>query len=293
MNKSIFHKKCRLIAVCFVLMALVAGCGSGDGSLAGVGTGGTGSLAKSISGTVADGYLNKAFVFMDKHGNYQWDGVEPSATTDSNGAYTLTNVDPADIGQFPLVVIATKYVTIDMDNNPAMTPLASSYVFSMPAAAVSGSASSNFISPMSSLVRELMETKKYGANQDATTMQNAMNALGQQLGMPGTDMLSNYLATGNTKMHTAVQIMATLMGSQMDQIISTSGETTTVNVDRYRAMMGTIFAGMPSMIGSNSNTTMTTLINTMTTAMSNVPATSAGVPFKNMSAAFRGGMMGR
>jgi hypothetical protein len=291
MKKNIIHPEWRLAIVFVILATLMAGCGSGSGSLlsAGVGTGGTGGLAKPVSGTVADGYLSKAFVFMDKHGNYQWDGVEPSATTDANGAYTL-NIDPADVGKYPIVAMAIKGVTVDTENNPTMTPLTSSYVLSMPAAAVSGTASSNFVSPMSSLVRELMETQKYGTEQNSTTMQNAMSALGQQLGLSGTVMLTDYITTSNTTMHTAAQNMATLMGSQMDQIISTSGA---INVDRYRAMMGTIFATMPSMMGSNGQAAMAGLIGTMNTAMSNVPATSAGVPFKNMSAAFRGGMMGR
>ena len=107
MKNTIIHKEWRLFCGFFILVALIAGCGSGDGLTAGVGTGGTGTLAYQVSGTVADGYLNKAFVFMDKHGTYQWDGVEPYATTDANGAYTL-KVDAADMGKYPIVALATK-----------------------------------------------------------------------------------------------------------------------------------------------------------------------------------------
>lgn len=255
-------------------VALLAAC-------AGVGTGGTGSL---VTGKVADGYLVNATVFLDKNGNYQLDEGEPSATTDGNGAFTL-NVAPADVGRYPIVVLATQGVTIDKDTGTAVT---SSYLFSMPAAAVSGTANSNFISPLSSMVREMVETGQYA------TMQQAMDALSAQLGLAaGTDVMVDYLAANNTTLHTAAQDMTTLMASQMSQIISTSGSTTTVDVNRYRAMMGTIFANMPSMMGSNGQGAMAGIIGTMTTVVSNVPTSGAGQPFRNMSAAFRGGMMGR
>lgn len=282
MNESILFKRQRAwlsggASLVFAAIFALAGCG-------GVGTGGTGSFT-ALSGYAADGYLVNATVFLDKHGNYQWDGVEPSATTDANGAYTL-NVDPADVGKYPIVVLALAGKTIDKDNNPGMTPLTSSYVFSMPAAAVSGTAGSNFVSPMSSMVRELMETGNYA------TMQQAMDALNAQMGLAaGTDVMVDYMATSNTTLHTVAQDMVTLMASQMSQILSTNGSTTTVDVNRYRAMMGTIFTDMPSMMGSNSQGTMAALIGAMTTTVSNIPATGAGQPFKNMSAAFRGGMM--
>ncbi|HEX9079093.1 MAG TPA: hypothetical protein VF795_05860 [Desulfuromonadaceae bacterium] len=259
------------VSLVFTALLALAGCG-------GVGTGGTGSFT-ALSGYAADGYLVKATVFMDKNGNYQLDPGEPSATTDANGAYTL-NVDPADVGRYPIVVLATKGVTIDRDTGTAVT---SSYLFSMPAAAVSGTPGSNFVSPMSSMVRELMETGKYA------TMQQAMDAMNAQMGLAaGTNIMVDYLATSNTALHTAAQNMATLMASQMTQIFSADG---TVDVNRYRAMMGTIFTDMPSMMGSTSQGTMASLIGTMTTTVSGIPSTSTGQPFKNMSAAFRGGMM--
>ena len=66
----------------------------------------------------------------------------------------------------------------------------------------------------------------------------------------GTNLLADYMTTNNTTMHTAAQNMAGLMGSQMAQVLSTSGSTTTVDVNRYRGMMGTIFSNMSSIKGS-------------------------------------------
>jgi hypothetical protein len=173
-------------------------------------------------------------------------------------------------------------VTVDKDTGTAVT---NSYMLSMPALAVSGSVSNNFISPMTSQLREMMETGKYA------NMQDAMDALRTQLGMPGIDMLSDYMAANNVPMHTAAQNMASLMGSQMPQLFHTNGSTTTMDVNRYRGMMGTIFSNMTSIKGQNAQTVMVNLNGAMTTLLTNMPMLSTGQPFRNMSAAFRGGMM--
>jgi hypothetical protein len=264
-------------ALIITAAGIIAGCGGGSGSP-------TSGSTTSISGKVADGYLVGATVFMDKNGNYKLDAGEPTATTDANGAYTMT-VDAADVGKYPIVAMATKGVTIDKDT---MAAVPNSYLLSMPATAVSGTVSNNFISPMSSQLREMMETGKYA------TIQDAMSALRTKLGMPGIDMLTDYMAANNATMHTAAQNMASLMGSQMPQVFNTSGSTTSVDVNRYRGMMGTIFSNMSSIRGNGSNaqTNMTTLVGNMTTLLTNMPMLGSGQPFQNMSTAFRGGMMG-
>lgn len=273
-------------AAVLVVAGLMAGCG-GSGGTAGT-TGSTGAPAGSslaaVSGKVADGYLVNATVFMDKNGNYQPDAGEPTATTDANGNYTLT-VDPADVGQYPIVAMAVQGVTIDKDTNQSV---ANSYILSMPAGAVSGTVSSNFISPMSTEIHELMATGKY-------SMQQAMDLMSAQLGLPaGTNMLADYMAnsgsaTGQT-MHTAAQNMANLMGSQMGQVMMASGSGTSIDVNRYRGMMGAIFSNLSSVkgTGAGSQTAMTTLMGSMTTTLGSMPV---GQPFRNMSASFRG-MMG-
>jgi len=262
-------------AVAMIAAGLIAGCGGGGTAPA------TGTTA--VSGKVADGYLFGATVFLDKNGNYQLDAGEPSTTTDANGNYTL-NVDPADVGKYPIVALVIKGQTIDKDTGMSVT---GSYVLSMPATATSGTVGSNFISPMSSELREMMETGKYAS------MQQAMNALVAKLGMTaGTNMLEDYMLANNATIHTAAQNIASLMGGEMAQVMGTSGATITVNVNRYRSMMGTIFSNMSSIKGSNSMAAMTTLMGTMTTTLGSMPMTSAGQPYQNMSSAFKGGMMG-
>jgi len=276
-----FWSAWRSVATCLISAAIFTGCGqsAGNGTIAGVGTGGTGS----ISGKVADGYLVNATVYLDKNGNYQLDAGEPSTATDANGEFKL-KVGPAEVGTYPLVALVVKGVTIDKDTNQAVT---NSYLLSMPKDSVSGTASNNFISPISSQLREMMETGKY------TTMQQASDALSTRMGLPvGTDLAADYIAANYTAMHTAAQNMATLMGNQMGLVLGTNGSTITVDVNRYRSMMGTIFSNMPTVMGTNTQAGMSTLNNTMTTVLSGIPMTFAGQPYRNMSTAY-GGMMGR
>jgi len=269
-------KKKVLAVLTIISVGIIAGCSSsGSGTT-------SDSSTTTISGKVADGYLVNATVFLDKNKNYQLDAGEPSAITDSNGAYSLT-IDPADVGKYPIVALVTKGVTIDKDTN---LPVTSTYVLSLPASAISGNVNSYFISPMSSQLRELMETGKYA------TIQDAMSALRTKLGLPaGIDMMDDYIAANSTTLHTDAQNMATLMGSQMALVFSTGGATTTVDVNRYRGMMGTIFSNISSIRGSSPNT-QTAMTNLMGTMMTNLPYITPGQPYQNMSTAFRGGMMG-
>jgi len=269
----------RSATLLLLLTALIAGC-DGNITSAGVGTGGTGATT-SLVGKVADGYLVNVSVFLDKNGNYQLDVGEPSATTDANGTYTLT-VDTADIGKCPVVALAIKGIAIDKDTNQT---IANSYVLSMPKEIVSGTAKTNFISPLTSQLREIMETGIY------TTLPQATDALRTKVGLPvGTDMVADYIATNNTPMHTASKNIATLMGNQMEHVLGMSGSPSTVDVNRYRGMMGTIFSNMSSLRGPNAQTGMSHLNSIMTTTLPNLPLTSAG-HFHNMSTSFRG-MMG-
>jgi len=271
---------CRFIAVGLVSVVILSGCGGGTDTTAGVGSGGTGTIA--VAGSVADGYLVNASVFLDKNGNYQLDTGEPFTTTGANGGYKL-DVDPADVGRYPIVALVIKGVTIDKDTNQ---PVANSYILSMPKSSVNGSVS-NFISPVTSQLREMMETGIYA------TVQQAMDAMRTRMGLVlGTDVMSDYIASGNTTMHTGAQNMATLMGNQMGLVFLTSGSTTFVDVNRYRGMMGMIFSNMSTPMGTSTQTTMTTLNNNITTMMSNMTPMSPGQPYKNMSSSFRRTMPG-
>lgn len=256
-------------AASLALAASLAACGGGSS---------TPAASTAIAGKVADGYLVGASVFLDKNGNYRLDDGEPSATTDENGAYTLT-VDPADVGRYHIVALAIQGVTVDRDTDQTVP---STYLLSLPKYWVSGTVSSNFISPMSTLLREMMETGDYA------TVQEAMEALRVKLGMPmGTDLAQDYIAGGNQRMHAGAQNMASLMGSQMAQVFANHSGAR-IDVNRYRGMMGMIFSNISTVKGAD-GPRMGELMGSMATQMGGI---AAGQPFRNMSSMFHGGMAG-
>jgi hypothetical protein len=201
----------RLVAACFISAAVFAGCG--QSTTAGVGTGGTGSVAKVISGTVADGYLFNATVFLDKNGNDQLDTGETSTKTDADGAYALT-IDSTDVGKSPIVALAIQGVTIDKDTNQA---IANSYLLSVPKESVNDTVGGNFISPISTWIHKTM-----AANPDKK-LTDVMTQLRITMNLPsGMNMLADYVRFGSATstdpnrdnyraMHTAAQSMVPIL----------------------------------------------------------------------------------
>ena len=268
-------KRNLITAAVLVTASLIAGCG---------GTGSNPSTT-SVSGTVADGYLAGATVFLDKNGNYQLDSGEPSTMTDANGAYTL-KIDPADMGKYPIIAMAIKGQTIDKDTNQTVT---NSYMLSMPASAMSGTVNGNFISPMSTLIREKM------AANPGMSLTDAMTQLRNQMNMPaGMNMMADYMVGAQSgtnaaqyqTMHTTAQQMAGLMAGQAALVMNGSG----ANMNRYRSMMGTINSNMPAiaanvMNGQGMNSTlMTNMMNSMQTQLGTMSMTGG---FSNYSGMFR------
>jgi hypothetical protein len=251
-------KKYIVTSVTALAFGLLAGCGGGS-------TSATSVTPASISGTVADGYLAGANVFLDKNGNYQLDPGEPFTTTNANGAFTM-NIDPADMGKYPVMAMAIAGQTIDKDTN-ATVP--NSYMLSMPAAAMSGSTNSNFISPLSTMIQAKMEANP------GMSLTNAMAQLRNQLNMPaGVNMMGDYLAgsasgpyqTQYQTMHQVAQQMASLMASQANLVMN---GTTGVYMGRYQSMMGLINQNLPQ-ISTNVGQGMavnSTFMNSMTGQM--------------------------
>jgi hypothetical protein len=269
-------KKQTVIITAVLAVGLITGCGGGSS---------TPATSTPVSGAIADGYLVGATVFLDKNANYQPDSGEPTATTDSNGAYTL-NIDPADVGKYPIVAMAIKGQTVDKDTNQAVT---NSYILSLPATAVSGTVNSNFISPMSTLVREKM------AANPGMTMNDAMTQLRNQMNMPaGIDMMADYVAGSQSgtnaaryqTMHATAQQMAGLMAGQAPLVMNGSG----VNMNRYRGMMATINSNMPAITANATNgqgmnsTFMSSMMTNMQTQLGTMPMTGG---FTNYSGMFR------
>lgn len=256
----------RLLGACLVSAALLAGCGVGfgtEGSVtsAGVGSGGTGTFKASLTGAATDGYLINAIVFMDKNGNYQLDSGEPYAVTELNGISKLA-VDTADIGTYPVVAVALRGITID---SSTMQPVVSNYVLSFPKESFSSS-ESNLISPLSSQLRELLETGKY------VTVRQAMNALASHMGLPADiDLLAENIAADNPPLNAAAKSIAALMWMQTGQILTPGAATPAVDVERYRTMMQLIADNMRIVSQVNSPENLINLNSNISVVLDNMP----------------------
>jgi len=257
-------------ATLILMAAIIAGCSGGSDSS---------SPTVAISGKVADGYLSGAEVFLDKNGNYQWDGVEPRTTTDANGSYSMT-VSAADAATYPMLSRAIGGTTIDRDTNTAVT---NSYVMSAPAGHTS------FISPITTLIREKMAANPSMSLTDATTQ------IRNQMNLPsGIDMMADYVAGSQTGLNaTTYQSMHTIARQMVDLIAGQSGQImngSSVHVDRYRSMMATLNTNMSGItanagngLGMNS-TFMTAMMTTLQSQLGVIPTTGG---FMNYSAMFR------
>jgi hypothetical protein len=216
-----------------VMVAAVSACGGGGGDTPVLTSAASPAAVTTVRGLVADGYLQGAEIFLDKNGNYQWDETEPKTMTGPGGAYAMT-IDPNDLGKFPMVVRVIPDVTIDEDN-PGQK-VHNGYVMSAPAGMT------DFISPMSSMIRQKMENGHM-------TMQQAADDMRKQLNFNGNvNMLGNYMSQSPTdvqfqQMQAMARYMASLTGNFMGM-----GAGSAVNADRYRTMMGLINQVLPQMM---------------------------------------------
>ena len=119
---------------------LVGGGGGGGGALSIAGGGG----GFSFSGSVIDGYVEGATVFLDLNGNLIHDADEPVSVTDSTGAYSFSaNVSGAGLQVVSLGGVDTSTLAaIDYLVAPAeipyVTPLSTVYAYAETAGAGSG-----------------------------------------------------------------------------------------------------------------------------------------------------------
>jgi len=251
----------------------------------------TGSSAKAtVAGKVADGYLANAVVFLDKNNNYQLDAGEPNSVTDAGGAFTLS-IDSADAGKYPIVVLAIKDQTVDLDTNTAVT---STYVLSMHAVSVtpatSGTVSgtvSNFISPISTLIRETLEANP------GMTLSDAITQVRSQLNLPSDIKVQGDYVFGSMsgarksdydRMHRTAQAMAGLMEDQSAVVMVGKAP----QIGRYREMVGQIGNNLPQITdtidqGGDSSSAMAEVRAALHNSIIGMPSAA---PFRNISSLF-------
>lgn len=193
-------KRLTVLMACLSLFAL-AGC-SGDSSTSTPAT-------TTVSGVVADGYLVGAKVCLDKNGNKVCDADEPTATTTAGGSYTLSNVSSADVAGYPILVEVPAGATDEQRG-----PVANAYVLGAPAG------KTDFISPLTTLVQNQVETTGMSADAAEATVRNALGmntslytnfqpgsasaTAEQKLAASVAKVVADTIATNKTAIETAV-----------------------------------------------------------------------------------------
>lgn len=225
---------------------------------------------------MADGYLFRAEVFLDRNGNYQQDSGEPATTTDSNGGFSLA-VTPGEEALYPVVVRAVGSNTYDMDA-PAQ-PLTQGYILTAPRGMY------GFISPISTLLREKYETGNYASVSDA------MHEIRQQLGLTVLNPASAVLSTDdfvalsgptNTTTRTEYQRVRDVAGAIADLMAGQISSDTAVNVNRYRYIMGRINLNLPQICFEATQSANPDVASMRTRYIGAIPGT-----FVNMTGMFR------
>lgn len=272
-----------LAAAALAMGALISGCGGSGGAPA----------TATVTGKAADGYLSSATVFLVRNGNYRLDAGEPATTSDEQGGFAL-EVPRGDLGRYPIVVMAVQGVTTDLDN-PGQT-IVSSYLMSVPASAVTDTAPC-FVSPMSTLLREKMEARP------GMTLAEAMAELRNQMNLPaGVNMMADYVRLGSAgssasnsmfydRMHGAARTLVSLMGGESARVMGMAGGAASVDVNRYRTMMGSLNLQLPEMMelpaaGRGREVVLMGMAGNVEAAVSAVAPMMNGAPFLNMSSMF-------
>lgn len=187
---SIYLKKVPAVALSSVAMALLVACGGGGG-----GSGGSPS-ASAISGAVIDGYIEGAKVCLDLNANGACDAGEPSATTDSNGKYTL---EPGNANTAGLNLIAEIPDTAkDSDDGGQTLAAAGKSAYTMATFADQPAV----LTPLTTLI-----VGKVAAESLTPTM--AKERVLASLGLPAdTNPHSDHIAEGNLLVQSAAQQVA-------------------------------------------------------------------------------------
>ena len=166
MHKPTNMPHCFKKLILLSLIGVLQACGGGGGGQAGIGSGGSGT-AVALNGTVVDGLIEGAVVFVDLNGNLQLDAGEPtSSATGANGQFTI-DVSSVTQAQWAYATIVTHIPDTAKDADDAGQTLAQAgkrgFTLMSPASAyvdstapLATSVTDAFVSPLTTLVANEM-----------------------------------------------------------------------------------------------------------------------------------------
>ena len=221
--------------------------------------------AEIFSGKVIDGYVSGANIFIDQNFNFQQDAGEYSATTDSNGEFSIS-VDSSIASCLKARPIIANVPVGAVDST--LGTVTQAYQMILPSINDTG-ASSIVISPFTSLFSEAILNAKSNLKEDltvdegcsssgddvASTISSRIDSLklsiSNSFGISFTDLTSDFIATSGLKVNeTAAQNIAKLLpylkkidNQVSDGLTSKFGKEIRANVSLSESALAIIFGG--------------------------------------------------
>ncbi|WP_130536374.1 MbnP family copper-binding protein [Thiomicrorhabdus indica] len=218
-------------------IGLLSACGGGSSETS------SNTNTTSVSGQVADGYLQGATVCLDLNLNSVCDVNEPSAVTGENGRYTLDDVNLDDADSLPILVEVPE-TAIDEDT---MSAVGQAYMLSAPAGIHA------FVSPLTTMLQQQMQN----SGEDMAT---AMQSIQQQLNLT-VDLTQDYIAmaqttTGDAQLeyqaaHSAAQAMVRNMQANLASLGAIAAEQKAAVMQQLVTMARQTVAASQTMLDGN------------------------------------------
>lgn len=211
----------KVLLGCCSLMILAA-CGGSSGGDANTTSkaidGGDTVDLTSLSGTVADGYLRDALVWLDRNGNRLCDTDEPQTRSGAGGAYTL-EVLAGEGADYPVLARAIAGETVDEDSG---LTVAEDYLLESPPGRW------GFISPLTTQVQREREKNPGFTESQAESAVRTRIGIADEVSL-FTDYLDENAQDMNqwveyARTHRAAQVVAGLMGRLRSTIMTNLGE---------------------------------------------------------------------
>jgi len=160
---------------------------------------------EDVSGNVVDGAIYNAKVCIDYNFNQNCDSDEPSAVTDINGSYSLSDVNLTDA--VPLLVVPQAN-SVDVSTNEAFNK-----VFSAPAEG--GSVN---INPVTSLVGAYMYKLKAEGNLSKEAVENYKNAVAKAFGLNSADEFTSNDIRKNPELYAKAVAVAQIFEGNLSNV---------------------------------------------------------------------------
>lgn len=233
------------LAIGMVLIFGISGCGGSSSDNTGT--------SSSVSGVVIDGYIANAMVCLDLNKNYLCDVEEPSTTSNSKGAYTLTFSGSTD----NQIILAQVFANSkDADDGGKTMDEANRTGYTLAAPAIQASV----ITPLTTLVTLDLLTK-LDASITATRISTSEKLVQIALNNSDSIMGFDFVKAGNLNTHNLAQVITAILPEvQMranttlsDQAAASISNAQVLQQVNYRGMRDGIYAVLERVIDISSH----------------------------------------